>query len=134
MRSETIAILGAGSWGTAVAIHLAQVGHRVLLWGHNPQQVIRMAEQGCNTRYLPGINFPPTLIPTNNLAQCLREAQQHIIAVPKYAIERNEAIDDEKTMLADRLYLAPKAEYDFETGLIRNQLKPKEQKKYNESL
>jgi len=85
MNSETIAILGAGSWGTAVAIHLSQVGHRVLLWGHCPQQVTRMAEQGCNTRYLPGIKFPPTLIPTTNIAQCLREAQQHIIAVPSHA-------------------------------------------------
>ncbi len=63
-----------------------------------------------------------------------RAFNQHIVAVPKYAIEGNEAIDDVKTMLLDRLYLAPESEYDYEIGLKRNQLKPKEQKKYNESL
>jgi CRISPR-associated endonuclease/helicase Cas3 len=63
-----------------------------------------------------------------------RAFNQHIVAVPKYAIEGNEAIDDEKTMLADRLYLAPQSEYDYEIGLIRNQPKLKEQKKHNENL
>lgn len=38
-------MLGAGSWGTAVAIHLAQAGHRVLLWGHDPQHVALMTEK-----------------------------------------------------------------------------------------
>ncbi|OEH47352.1 Glycerol-3-phosphate dehydrogenase [NAD(P)+] [Legionella parisiensis] len=45
MNKKNIAILGAGSWGTAVAIHLAQAGHRVLLWGHDPQHVALMKEK-----------------------------------------------------------------------------------------
>lgn len=85
MNNSTIAILGAGSWGSAVAIHLAQLGNRVMLWGHNPQHVNAMLLQGCNQRYLPEIPFPPTLIPTIDLDECLTEAAEIIIAVPSHA-------------------------------------------------
>jgi glycerol-3-phosphate dehydrogenase (NAD(P)+) len=85
MDKKTIAILGAGSWGTAVAIHLSQIGHRVLLWGHNPQHIALMAETKTNTRYLPGIQFPATLIPSVDFNHCLNEAQDVIIAVPSHS-------------------------------------------------
>ncbi len=82
---STIAILGAGSWGTAVAIHLAQAGNRVLLWGHDPQHLRDLAEERCNKRYLPAAPFPPSLIPNDNLDACLTKASQVIIAVPSHA-------------------------------------------------
>ena len=85
MDKKTIALLGAGSWGTAVAIHLAQIGHRVLLWGHNPQHVTRMTEERANPHYLPDISFPKTLVPVANLNQCIKEADEVIIAVPSHA-------------------------------------------------
>lgn len=85
MDKKTVAILGAGSWGTAVAIHLSKIGHRVLLWGHNPQHVALMAEQKSNSRYLPDIKFPDTLIPSADFNQCLHEAEYVIIAVPSHA-------------------------------------------------
>ncbi|HRD69832.1 MAG TPA: NAD(P)H-dependent glycerol-3-phosphate dehydrogenase [Legionella sp.] len=85
MKKKTIAMLGAGSWGTAVAIHLAQVGHRVLLWGHNPQHVIQMASDRANFRYLPDIPFPEHLLPVSDLNQCINEADHTIIGVPSHA-------------------------------------------------
>ncbi len=85
MKQKTIAILGAGSWGTAVAIHLAQIGHRILLWAHNPQHVALMIEKKCNPRYLPDITFPDTLFPAADLTQCIQEADEVIIAVPSHA-------------------------------------------------
>lgn len=85
MMTQTIAILGAGSWGTAVAIHLSQVGHRVLLWAHNPQHVAQMVKAKTNLRYLPDIKFPDTLLPLDDLNQCIREADYVIIAVPSHA-------------------------------------------------
>lgn len=85
MNKKTIAVLGAGSWGTAVAIHLAKVGHRVLLWGHNSQHVTLMAEQHANTRFLPDVTFPPTLMPSADLNYCIQEAEHIIIAVPSHA-------------------------------------------------
>lgn len=84
MKTTTIAILGAGSWGTAVAIHLASVGHRVMLWGHTPQHVSDMVEHRCNRRYLPEVPFPPTLIPTADLNESLKQAEHVIVAVPSH--------------------------------------------------
>ena len=85
MKENTIAILGAGSWGTAVAIHLAHYGHRVMLWGHNPQHIMEMQHLRQNQRYLPAILFPDSLHPTLNLVDCLDEATITIIAVPSHA-------------------------------------------------
>lgn len=85
MNKKTLALLGAGSWGTAVAIHLAKTGHRVLLWGHNPQHVNLMAKEQENQRFLPDIIFPKNLIPTVELNQCVLEADHVIIGVPSHA-------------------------------------------------
>jgi len=85
MNKKTIAMLGAGSWGTAVAIHLAKPGHRILLWGHDPQHVALMAEKKSNPAYLPDVFFPDSIIPSNNLNQCIQEADYVIIAVPSHA-------------------------------------------------
>ncbi|MBI2786346.1 MAG: NAD(P)-dependent glycerol-3-phosphate dehydrogenase [Legionella longbeachae] len=85
MDQKTIAILGAGSWGTAVAIHLANIGHHVLLWAHDPQHIALMREQKANLRYLPDVSFPETLVPSNHFDQCILEADYVIIAVPSHA-------------------------------------------------
>lgn len=85
MKKSSIAILGAGSWGTAVAIHLANSGQHVLLWGHSDKHVSDMKKEGRNQRYLPNIQFPPTLEITANLEQCETQASQVIIAVPSHA-------------------------------------------------
>jgi glycerol-3-phosphate dehydrogenase (NAD(P)+) len=83
--SSTVAVLGSGSWGSAIAIHLARDGHRVLLWGHNPQHIQTIKQEQQNARYLPGILFPQNIIPTPSLKQCLTEAACVIIAVPSHA-------------------------------------------------
>lgn len=85
MKKSTIAILGAGSWGTAVAIHLAKQGHHVMLWGHDPHHVKTMSKQRRNQRYLPDIIFPASLIPTENLDECIQPEIHLIIAVPSHA-------------------------------------------------
>lgn len=85
MNKKKIAILGAGSWGTAVAIHLAQAGHHVLLWGHDPQHVALMSEKKSNPRFLPDVPFPKTLEPFADFDQCLNIAHYIIIAVPSHA-------------------------------------------------
>lgn len=82
---NSIAILGAGSWGTAVAIDLAQNGHQVFLWGHDPKHVSDMNKNRSNERYLPGIPFPPTLTPNPSLDDCVEHADYVIIAVPSHA-------------------------------------------------
>ncbi len=85
MHKNTIALLGAGSWGTAIALHLAQTGQRILLWGHNPGHVARMQQEKANHRYLPDCAFPPNLIPIDDLEYCIEQADELIIAVPSHA-------------------------------------------------
>lgn len=78
-------MLGAGSWGTAVAIHLANSGNQVRLWGRNPQPIQDMRQQGCNQRYLPDIPFPDLIIPTTSLEDSLEAADEVIVALPSHA-------------------------------------------------
>lgn len=85
MNKKSISILGAGSWGTAVSIHLAQKGHRILLWGHDPQHIAHMTKERANPYYLPDITFPKSIIPSPDLQQCVRESDYVIIAVPSHA-------------------------------------------------
>jgi glycerol-3-phosphate dehydrogenase (NAD(P)+) len=63
-----MAILGAGSWGTAMAVWLAGRGHPVTLWGHDRQHIGRMRETRRNDRYLPGVPLPPGIVPVEDLA------------------------------------------------------------------
>jgi glycerol-3-phosphate dehydrogenase (NAD(P)+) len=83
--SKKIAILGAGSWGTAMAIHLANCGQDCLLWSHNSQHVDEMIAQRANNRYLPTIPFPDGITPSRSLSECLEQASIILIAVPSHA-------------------------------------------------
>lgn len=80
-----IAILGAGSWGTAVAIHLAQCSTPTLLWAHDPAHVESMNKERCNKRYLPEAAFPKNLAVMADLHSCLQQADEVIVAVPSHA-------------------------------------------------
>ncbi len=84
MKQSVIAVLGAGSWGTAVAMHLAASGSNVILWGRNPQHIEEMQQTRSNDRYLPGISFPEKLTLTSDLHHCNQKAQHVIIAVPSH--------------------------------------------------
>lgn len=85
MKKSTVAILGAGSWGTAVAIHIASSGHHVMLWGRDPQHVQSMQQSRSNIRYLPDTVFPETLTITANLQDAVESTDHIIIAVPSHA-------------------------------------------------
>lgn len=85
MSSKQVAILGAGSWGTAVAIALAQQGQTVVLWTKNPAHCGDMQTKGCNERYLPHIPFPPSLSCSTRLDECVAQAAQVLVAVPSHA-------------------------------------------------
>lgn len=85
MRHQTIAVLGAGSWGTAVAIHLARHKHQVLLWGRDEHHVRTMAKTRENARYLKGVQFPDNLKPEPSIDACIQAADDLMIAVPSHA-------------------------------------------------
>ncbi|OGT19239.1 MAG: glycerol-3-phosphate dehydrogenase [Gammaproteobacteria bacterium RBG_16_57_12] len=82
---ESITVLGAGSWGTALAILLARNGrHHVHLWGRDAAHVAQMQQAGCNQRYLPGTGFPATLTVTHDLATAIRQSRDILIVVPSH--------------------------------------------------
>lgn len=82
---DTIAVLGAGSWGTALAIQLARNDTRTLLWGRNQDAMAAMANNNSNERYLPGIKFPESVIPTSDLDEVMEQANEILIVIPSHA-------------------------------------------------
>jgi glycerol-3-phosphate dehydrogenase (NAD(P)+) len=81
-----IGVLGAGSWGTALAVHLAHNGHDVRLWGRDRALVARMREIGENPVYLAGCGFPAALTATGELGQALDGASYVVTAVPSHGL------------------------------------------------
>ena len=71
-----VAVLGAGSWGTALAVHLARTGHPTVLWGRDAAQMAALATARCNTRYLPMAPFPESLRVESDLARAVGSAQE----------------------------------------------------------
>src|SRR5450631_2171528 len=84
-RAEPMTVIGAGSWGTALAIQLAREGHRVHLWGRDAGQLDAMRISRRNRRYLPDAEFPDTLHVTTDLARALAGSRDALIAVPSHA-------------------------------------------------
>jgi len=82
---QPIAILGAGSWGTALALYLSRLGQAVRLWTYQDSHVAAMIAEQENSRYLPGYTFPQTLQPVTKLADALANTNEILIAVPSHA-------------------------------------------------
>jgi glycerol-3-phosphate dehydrogenase (NAD(P)+) len=79
-----IAVLGAGSWGTALANVAARAGHDVYLWGRNSEDMREIADMRENRRYLPGIAVEAGVSPITDIA-CTREADAILLVVPAQA-------------------------------------------------
>jgi glycerol-3-phosphate dehydrogenase (NAD(P)+) len=83
---STCVVLGAGSWGTALAIQLARVGLPTLLWGRDAKHLSDLARDRRNVRYLPDSPFPDQLQVQPDLHAALRESRDVIVAVPSHAL------------------------------------------------
>lgn len=81
----TVAVLGAGSWGTALAALIARHGHPTVLWGRDPAVTSAIADRHENPRYLPGIALPEALRATTLLAEALTAADLVLVVVPSHA-------------------------------------------------
>lgn len=80
-----VAVLGAGSWGTALAIQLSRHNIEVRLWGHLPDEMRKMQADRINQTYLPDFPFPDSLQPQTSLENTLQDADEILIAVPSHA-------------------------------------------------
>lgn len=77
-----IGVVGAGSWGTALAVCLARNGHAVRLWGHEPEHIARLNADRRNQEFLPDIEFPTHLTAVTDLGQIASECTDLLIVVP----------------------------------------------------
>ena len=83
-EEEKITVIGAGSWGTALALLLGQKGMSVTLWGHRPEHVNQLAAERENRRYLPGYPFPDNLTMTADLDAAVRDCPLVVMVVPSH--------------------------------------------------
>ncbi len=83
----SVAVLGAGSWGTALAILLAKKEVQVALWARDADLAERIRHEGQNPRYLPGFPLPPSVHVTHQLAEAVQSAQVLVFAVPAGALK-----------------------------------------------
>jgi glycerol-3-phosphate dehydrogenase (NAD(P)+) len=81
---RTVTVLGAGSWGTALAVHLARVGHDVRLWGRDRSLIDDMRERRANAVYLPDVTLPPSISVTHVLDAALVNSEVVVVAIPSH--------------------------------------------------
>ena len=79
-----VAVLGAGGWGTALAVHLARVGHEACLWGRDAALIDDLRARRANAVYLPDVIFPEGLRVTATLEEALRDTEFIVAAVPSH--------------------------------------------------
>ncbi|MDE1485022.1 NAD(P)H-dependent glycerol-3-phosphate dehydrogenase [Xenorhabdus bovienii] len=84
MNTASMTVIGAGSYGTALAITLARNGHEVVLWGHNPQHVHALQQTRCNQAFLPDISFPDNLLLEADLKNAVSTSSNILIVVPSH--------------------------------------------------
>ncbi len=83
---EPVAVIGAGSWGTALALLMADKGHPVRLWVHGEENCRALVDHRENRTYLPGYPLPDNLTPTRDFAEALRGARLVLSVTPSHAV------------------------------------------------
>jgi glycerol-3-phosphate dehydrogenase (NAD(P)+) len=84
--ARTVAVLGAGSWGTALAVHLARIGHDVRLWARDPSLVDDLKARRANAVYLPDVTLPPAVVTTRALADAVAGSELVVSAIPSHGL------------------------------------------------
>lgn len=114
-------MLGSGSWGTALAVHLARTGHSTCLWGIETGELEAMARERTNQRYLPGVRLPEGLEIEHDLAQAVARADQLLIVVPSHAFR--EVLQRIRPMLrpGQRVAWATKG-FELESGKLPHEV------------
>jgi len=82
LEKSPVLVIGAGSWGTALALVLARNGNRTHLWDYDQDHIQKLIDQSCNNRYLPGHDFPELLHPESDLEPLLEQIEDVVVVVP----------------------------------------------------
>lgn len=87
-NTQTVTVLGAGSWGTALAMLLGRNNHNVNLWSHNAEHAATMQKAHENNRYLAGLTFPEKLNISADLELTLKDVKDILVVVPSHAFRQ----------------------------------------------
>jgi glycerol-3-phosphate dehydrogenase (NAD(P)+) len=120
-RAEPMTVIGAGSWGTALAILLAREGHPTHLWGRDAAQLEAMRGARRNLRYLPDAAFPEALQVAADLPAALRISRDALIAVPSHAFRATLTNIRPHLGAHTRIAWATKG-FEIATGLLPHQV------------
>lgn len=120
-HAEPMTVIGAGSWGTALAIQLAREGHPTQLWGRDAHQLDAMRRTRRNQRYLPDAAFPDTLHVASKLSAALANSRDALIAVPSHAFRSTLQQIEPHLQPHTRLAWATKG-FEAESGLLPHQV------------
>jgi len=120
-RRESIAVIGAGSWGTALAIQFARAEQLTTLWGRAEDEPERLERERRNQRYLPESEFPEDLRVAADLEKTVRNNHDVLIAVPSHVLRI--VLEQIKPFLSDdhRIAWATKG-FEVKTGLLPHQV------------
>ena len=112
-----VAVLGSGSWGTALAVHLARTDHRTILWGIETEELVAMTRDRVNSRYLPGVSLPDRVEIEHDFARAVTESDQLLVVVPSHAFR--EVLERAKPLLrpGQRVAWATKG-FELSTGKL----------------
>ena len=119
--TEAIAVLGAGSWGTALALQLARNDLQVNLWGHDPAHIERLFAARENVEFLPGFPLPDNIHPQQSLQAAVSGCRFLLVAIPSKGFRA--LLQNLKPLLdADvALFWASKG-FEIETGLLLHEV------------
>ncbi|MFK8032080.1 MAG: NAD(P)H-dependent glycerol-3-phosphate dehydrogenase [Gammaproteobacteria bacterium] len=84
-NTSALVVLGAGSWGTALAIQFARSGRDTIIWGRNDRQLKAMKKDRVNEKYLPDCPFPEKLTVITDFAEAVSGARDILVAVPSHS-------------------------------------------------
>jgi glycerol-3-phosphate dehydrogenase (NAD(P)+) len=116
-----MAVIGAGSWGTALAIQCARAGHPTRLWGRDAALVESMRLARRNARYLPDAEFPPSLEPVADLREALAGVRDALVAVPSHAFRATLLHIEPLIETQARIAWASKG-FEMSTGLLPHEV------------
>ena len=121
LHKPAVAVLGSGSWGTALAVHLARTGHRTILWGIETEELVAMTRDRVNARYLPGVRLPDRVEIEHDFERAVAEADQLLVVVPSHAFR--EVLTRARPLLkpGQRVAWATKG-FEIATGLLPHEV------------
>ncbi|MGC9404451.1 NAD(P)H-dependent glycerol-3-phosphate dehydrogenase [Vibrio genomosp. F10] len=83
-KEIAMTVIGAGSYGTSLAISLARNGANVVIWGHEPEHMARLEADRANHEFLPGIDFPESLIVESDVEKAVQASRDLLVVVPSH--------------------------------------------------